>query len=429
MMMGAAAMAQWGVNAARGVAPGGARPTPAKTSLRTGARVAAPPDTTSANLKSLYDAHEWFALREAIQKTEAPALYHGAVGVAFNRHEAAERDLRKVIDDAPKSDAAFQAHEMLAEMFFREGQCKEFIAEVRAMALLKPNDHSEDSGRVFCAAVKNVDQKIVQDSSASSLLQMRDKYMLRVTINERQGYYGFDSGSSVSTMSESEAQRLGLVSKAAGTGGGAALRGVPIQAVVVPRLTIGKLTLANVAFAVFSDKQEPFADLPEGERGILGLPVLLAMKSFRWTRQGSFEIHPALEGGNATRQNLCLDGVAPCVQIECTGRHLTFGLDTGADSTSLYPKFAADFPALVKSEGQKVLDTGAGYDGTVTQSVIQLPQIALVVSRLDAVVHPVRILPRPLPNAGKEFYGNLGMDILGEGWTVTVDFQHMTLTM
>lgn len=380
------------------------------------------------DLKALYEAHDWFALRDAIQKAEAPALYRGAVEAAFNESGAAAKDLRKAITDSPKSEVAFEAHEMLAGIFFREAQCKEFMTQARAMALLRPDDHSEDAGRIFCGAVRNIDQTVVQDSGASSLLQMRDKYMLPVTINEKEGYYGFDSGSSVSTMSESEARRLGLVSKAAGTGGGAALRGVAIRAVVVPRLTIDHLTLSDVAFAVFSDKQEPFADLPEGQRGILGLPVLLAMKSFAWTRTGGFEIHPVSESGDLAQRNLCLDGVVPCVQVDCSGRQLTFGLDTGADSTTLYPKFAADFPALVKREGQKELHTGAGYDGTLTQSVIQLPEIVLVVGQFDAVVRPVRVLPRPLPNAAKEFYGNLGMDVLGEGSKVVVDFEHMTLT-
>jgi hypothetical protein len=314
-------------------------------------------------------------------------------------------------------------------MFFREGQCKESMAEVRAMALLRPDDHSEDGGKVFCEAVRNADQKVIQYSAAGPLLRMRDGYKLPVTVNAKLGYYGFDSGSNVSTMSESEARRLGLTSAAAGRGGGAALRGVPIHAVVVPRLVIGNLTLADVAFAVFSDEQEPFVDLPKGERGILGLPVLLAMKSFGWTRNGYFKIQSIAASATAGQANLCLDGVVPCVRVACTGKQLTFGLDTGADSTTLYPKFAADFADQVKREGRKEGHTGVGYDGTLTQSVIQLPEIALGVSHFDAIVHPVRIVPNALPNAAKEFYGNLGMDVLGEGHEVTVDFKNMVLTM
>jgi hypothetical protein len=408
---------------------GYASPAPTKASLRIATTVAGGVSNGSADLKGLYDAHRWFALREAIQKNDAPALYRGAVEAAFNQREMAERDLRKAIAAAPKSDDAFQAHEILAEMFFREGQCKEAVGEIDAMGLLRPKDHSEDGGKIFCDAVNDADQKVVQDSTATAHLQMRDGDMLPVTVKGKQGYYGFDSGSSVSTMSESETRRLGLASAAAGTGAGTALRGVPIQAVVVPRLVIGNITLSDVAFAVFSDKQEPFTGLPEGERGILGLPVLLAMKSFRWAKQGSFEIHPAMARASGVRPNLCLEGVAPAVRIEYAGRELVFGLDTGADATTLYPKFAADFAELVRREGRRESRTGAGYDGTLTQTVTRLPEIALRVGGMDTILRPAEIVERPGPNAGVQFYGNLGMDVMGQAREVTVDFQRMTLTL
>lgn len=415
-------------NAARGPAPSGASSVESKAMLQNGGAVANA-HKESTDLKSLYDEHEWFALRDAIQKTEAPLLYRGAVEAAFNEDGIAEKDLRKVIAAAPKSDEAFQLHEMLAEMFFRESQCKDFMAEFRALALLRPNGHSEDGGRIFCEAVKDADLKVIQDSPASGFLQMRDGYTLPVTVNGKPGYYGFDSGSNISTMSKSEAKRLGLASTAAGSGGGAALRGVPIQAVVVPRLVIGNIVLSDVAFAVFSDKQEPFADLPEGERGILGLPVLLAMKSFRWTKQGSFEIHPTVREIIIPRPNICLDGVIASVQVQYVGRLLTFGLDTGADGTALYPKFAADFAGLVKKEGRRESVTGSGYDGTVTQEVIRLPEVKLSVGSFGAIVRHPTIASHIMPNATEQFYGNLGMDVLRQAREVTIDFQHMTLTL
>lgn len=464
MLMAGIATAQAKSNATRGVASGGAttpnanqsafgdpgwRPAPtkgvassagfllqerasnaaAKDSSQNSATVPARAGKGRVDFESLYEAHKWFALRDAMRSMEAPLLYRGAVEAAFNEDGIAEKDLRKLIAAAPNSDEAFEAHEMLAEVFFRRSQCKEFMAEVHALALLRPNDHSEDAGRIFCEAVKDVDLRVIQDFDGSSHLQMRDGNMVPVSVNGKRGYYGFDSGSSISTMSESEARRLGLASAAAGRGGGAALRGVPIQAVVVPRLVVGNITLSDVAFAVFSDKQEPFADLPEGERGILGLPVLLAMKSFRWTKQGSFEIHPALENTSVQPPNLCLDGVMPCVSVTYARRQLTFGLDTGADATTLYPRFATDFAELVKREGRKELSTGAGYDGAVTQSVIRLPELAFSVGGFDATLRPVRIFPHVGPNATEHSYGNLGMDVMGQAREVTIDFQSMTLTL
>lgn len=381
-----------------------------------------------SNLTSLYDARQWFALRDAIQNVHAPPLYRGAVEAAFNRPAAAARDLRRAVAASPKSGQAFQAHELLAEMFFREGHCTEAMAQAHAMADLKPGDQSENGGTVFCDAVGNVDQSISQDAGPISL-QMRDGYMLPVTANGKKGYYGFDTGSIFSTMSESEAERLGLAPRPAGIGSGAAGKGIAIRAVVVPRLIIGEVMLNNVAFVVFPDKQEPFTDLHVGERGILGLPVLLALRSVRWTRNGVFQIRPAGGGTSVLSPNICLDGVIPAVQVQFQGRKLTFGLDTGADGTILYQKFASEFVDLVKREGQKGSKTSAGYDGTLTQEVIRLPQIAIQVGGFATTLRPAQIVSHLQPNATPDYYGNLGMDIMGRPREATLDFQRMTLTL
>lgn len=382
----------------------------------------------ASNLKSLYDGHNWFALRAAILNANAPPLYRGAVEAAFNQPAAAARDLSRAIKASPKSEQAYQAHELLAEMFFREGQCTEAMAQAHAMAGLKPGDQSEDGGTVFCGAVGNVDQSINKDSRPISL-QMKDGYMLPVIVNGKHAYYGFDTGSIFSTMSESEAQRLGLDARPAGTASGVAGRGVTIRAVVVRRLTIGNSVLNNVAFVVFPDTQEPFADLPASERGILGLPVLLALRSVRWTKKGAFQIHPAAADTKALPPNVCLDGVIPAVQVQFQGRKLIFGLDTGVDRTILYQKFAAEFAGLVKRAGQERSKTSAGYDGTLTQSVIRLPQIAIQVGGLDTTLRPADIASHLQPNATPSYYGNLGMDIMGRPREVTLNFREMTLTL
>jgi hypothetical protein len=47
----------------------------------------------SPDLRALYDAHRWFALRDAIAHGQAPLLYRGVVEAVFN--DARERPTRK----------------------------------------------------------------------------------------------------------------------------------------------------------------------------------------------------------------------------------------------------------------------------------------------------------------------------------------------
>ena len=368
-----------------------------------------------SNLQSLFDAHEWFALGDAIKTADASPLYRGAVEAAFNQSQKAEKNLRRVIDTSPKSEDAYRAHELLTGIFVRE------------MSLLRPEDDSFQSARTFCESLANPNEEVTKNSASSRLL-MRDGNMVPISIAGKMANYGFDTGSNVSTMSELEAKRLGLIAESAGIGGGVGGPGVPIRAVVVPRLMIGNIVLSHVAFAVFSDKQEPFADLPIGERGILGLPVLLALKSFRWTKDGVFEIGPVLKNTDPHEPNLCFEGVTPAAQIEFDHSRLIFGFDTGADRTVLYPKFAADFPSLVKSVGEKDTIKTSGYDGSVEEETVRLPHVAFRIGNFDATLRPAQIVSHPYPNAG-EFDGNLGMDLLAQAREVTVDFQSMTLTL
>jgi hypothetical protein len=66
------------------------------------------------NVRSLYDGHHWFALRNLVMRGRISGFYRGAVQCAFNRPKAAKQDLGAVIRDAPHSADAYEAHSLLA---------------------------------------------------------------------------------------------------------------------------------------------------------------------------------------------------------------------------------------------------------------------------------------------------------------------------
>jgi len=55
------------------------------------------------SLKSLYESHRWFELRDSVQKGAAPLFYQGAVACAFNDLHDCEKKLAKVIKSEPHS--------------------------------------------------------------------------------------------------------------------------------------------------------------------------------------------------------------------------------------------------------------------------------------------------------------------------------------
>lgn len=100
------------------------------------------------------------------------------------------------------------------------------------------------------------------------------------TINGRPATYAFDTGNFAVTVSLSEAKRLGLRMYA--TEANVKVNGVSVQVAIADRFAVGDFRFKSVAFIVFPDDQEPFSDMPVGERGIVGLPTLLAFGNFSW---------------------------------------------------------------------------------------------------------------------------------------------------
>jgi hypothetical protein len=92
-----------------------------------------------------------------------------------------------------------------------------------------------------------------------------------------------DSGANISTISESEARRLGLKIESASDS--APLTGIiggfSYKLATLNRLEIGGATLRNVAFLVVGDDHLPFTELPKGQQAILGISVLLGLRTMR----------------------------------------------------------------------------------------------------------------------------------------------------
>ena len=94
---------------------------------------------TGDSLRSLYDQHRYFELRDAIKGQNAPALYVGTVASAFNNTKRAGKYLRRVIKLEPTSDNAYEAYEQLACLYARLGRNREAVQQFNRMLAIKPN--------------------------------------------------------------------------------------------------------------------------------------------------------------------------------------------------------------------------------------------------------------------------------------------------
>lgn len=389
-------------------------------------------DQRAAELKTLYDAHDWFQLRDAAGAGNAPAFYQGVAACAFNRLKDCERNLHSAIQSAPHSDEAYKAHEVLDYAYQRAGAYGRAFSELNELLKAKPDAADVQNARTFYAGFSRYpDQTVAASLPAKVRYRIDDGNMfIPVTINGKSANYMIDTGANLSTISVSEAKRLGMTIHAMTAKGYDATGGeVAFRTAVADRLQIGNFRLRNVAFLVMGDDQQPFVDTAQDQRGILGLPVLLALQTVRWRRDGTFEGGVQLKRNGIPAPNLCFEGGDLVTQAEFGKRKISLQVDTGAETTRLWPSFAQDFASVVDPFRKNDSTEVGGVGRNVQLESIQVPEIALRVGGAAVILHPASVLLKQTTDASQWRHGNLGLDLLNQARVVTIDFKAMTLTL
>ncbi len=384
----------------------------------------------AGELKALYEAHRWFALRDVVANIDAPVFYRGAVACVFNDLAGCETTLRPIIDSAPGSPDALEANGLLTYAYQRAGRYREALAQVHAMLRAAPEARGVENARaMFAGWSRSGNQSVTTRGAASLTYRMKDgNLFIPVSVNGRTGSYILDTGAAFSTVSESEARRVGMTVEDVGAQGKDSTgRSLGMKLAVADRLTAGGIELRHVAFLVLRDDQQPLVNLPAGERGVVGLPAILAFGTLRWTADGRLDIgFPA--GPRATASaNLCFEGGAAVTDGRVGDSRVTLTVDTGAGKSDLSPLFAKDFAALVNQAGIRESRRVTGVGHSVELDAVSLPEVTLRIGGFDTRLRPAHVV---LEDIGEPWsHGRVGLDVLRQAQTVTFDFAAMQLTL
>jgi hypothetical protein len=385
-------------------------------------------DDDDASLKSLFEAHRWFELREAVEKGGAPAFYQGAVACAFNDLHRCEKKLSPVIKSRPQSHDTIEAHRLLASASLRRGRYRLALAQADAVIALKPGDSGVLGDRPLLAILSQFpEQEVVR--RRATMLQLQEAG-LPIWVNGVKATYWFDTGANVSAISESEAKRFGLrvVASPIEIGDVTGTK-FDSRVGVADEVSIGSIRLRHVVFLVLSDSQPPFNQLTPGEGGLIGLPVILALQRLVWGADKKFEIGSKSSDTAVPHADMCFDGQHPVTQIQYEHRQLLFTLDTGATNTDLYPPFAAAFPELIRMAEKSDAYKMEGAGGARNMDAAILKSLRLSIGGFPVVLSPAGVLLTHTVEESKFFHGNLGIDLLQQAHKTTFDFKAMTLTL
>lgn len=384
-----------------------------------------------SDLQSLYDSHQWFKLREAMP-IDAPPFYRGAVACAFNHLREAESHFQTVIRSAPESEQAFDSYAMLANLYLRAGQYRQALAQLKGMIAIKPDDaDAKDALPTFTALARYPDLAVNQGNVSTLRYKLKDgNLFLPLSIDGKPASYIFDTGANFSAISAGEAKRLGLAVDEGVSSGTDSTGGKIVSRTAVAReLKIGEFQLENVPFLVFSDDRQPFADLPLGQRGVIGIPVLIALQSLRWSNDGTFEIGFPFRDMPAGSSNICFDDLMPIVEAQFQSHTINFVLDTGATTSYLWPLFAKEFADTVGTRGKKSSRRVTGVGGSVRVEEIRFPAIALRMGAFETFLRPAHILLKQTASTSQWYHGSIGLDVLSQAHRVGIDFKSLFLVL
>lgn len=371
----------------------------------------------TADLKALYEAHRWFELRDAVAGGSAPALYRGAVAAAFNQVREAESALRPLVEDGSDSET-LEAGQWLSYLYLRAGQYQKSAALVDADSAM---------GKMIAALPDQSVSKFETSTVSSRIYQHR--LFVPASIGSGQVEFFVDSDANFSFLSESEARHLGLtVRESKATAAGVTGQETGFRVAVAGELRIGNVQLRNVAFLVLADSEEVFRNLQLSQQGAIGIPVLLALRTVRFDRQGNFEVGARLQNAKNAGAPLGFDAADPIVRTEFGGQGVPAILDTGAAVTEIWPPFARQFPDIVNSR-QTSSETENGFGGKSQVAQVVVPDIKMWVGGLDLHLRPAHVLLAQTVPDSQWYYARLGLDALHLAQQVTIDFDSLTLTL
>jgi hypothetical protein len=371
--------------------------------------------------------HSWAAVSQELGGRSSK-LCEGVADVAAGKPAIGREVLLRVIKDAPRSDAAYEAHEALLSFYGRTGQFRKAAREVRALLAIHPNEQDVlDTEPLFEALGRFPDMTVSDRTPVSFPASATNRTLVfPFTTNGQGGAFYLDTGANFSVISDAEARALDLTvvpvssEMMAITG-----RTVPIYLTQMKELRIGSIRLRNVPFFVMPAAKPPFNGMPVRAQGLFGIQVAIAVQTVRLHSDGQLDLAFAGEPP-ADAPHLTFDGLMPVLHVAFQGKPIAFTFDTGAEHSTLNAVFARDFPDVVKL-GAKKDYTDLGFGGAAQIRSIELPSWSIELDRKTATARAIPVLLEKTTDTSEWAAGNLGIDLLRQVEPFTIDFRNMQL--
>ena len=374
------------------------------------------------------DGRQWI---DSTPPADASALVRAAAAAARNEDAAAESLLTAILQKQPTSESARRAYQLLSRIYLRRGQYHRAITNLDGWVRAFPGDDDVRKEKADIEQFRGLPDQI-NGSSARMTSTHGDgsDFAAPLRINGTPANYLLDTGAWISVMTEAEAKRAHLtIRDSQGTLADSSGQGAKVRTAIVKELALGTRRFRDVSFAILPDV-EPWRSMSPGRGGILGIPILLALECMRWHRTGTWEFGCSGDAASAQPPNMVFFGNHLLLSAVVRGSRQFLALDTGAETTDLNVNFARTFADDVQRDGVKGTTSVAGVGGVTEVTSVTMPEVVFEIAGSPAPLRSANVSLQENPAlGGRCCVGNIGLDVLVQKGTLTIDFANMTLRL
>jgi hypothetical protein len=398
-------------------------------------------DTQSAvyfkQADSLLKQKDYFRARDYVTAHQAhfSPLHKNVLGAyidnVFNRAAASNKQIATVLkeyDDALNDSLKMDLlrikqlnHVRLYEYTEAHLTINRILENYPALLTFDDIEDYKNTGKLWLMLSGMPEQTLTQ-SGTTTLKMNRDKAGL-ANLATKSGTnnidFIFDTGANISTVTESTAKAFNMSLLGEGIEVGAITGKTVISKIAVcPEFSIGNITIKNAAFLVLPDDALAFPQIGYQINGIIGFPVIEAMKEIQITQNDEFIVPK--EKTKFTEQNMALDFLNPVININ--GEYYTF--DSGATNTSLYKKYMAKHASEIEGTYSLTELEFGGAGGSLSKKGYKIVFRPIVAGR-QLTINDTDLFTE---NVGREenlFYGNIGQDVIKQFTKMTLNFESM----
>ncbi|MEY8760543.1 aspartyl protease family protein [Chryseobacterium tongliaoense] len=379
--------------------------------------------------KNFFKAGELFSQNKKNLSEEYQYFFGAVLDNAFNKPESSNQKILKLatLKTALPDSLMFKIYRIkednCVKLYDYSGAKNAVENTLKKYGKTLPEDEKKDlqnNLKIWSALENEPKQKVIinADTRLKMVKDAANLKNLQIKSGDDEMNFIFDTGANISTVSRSVAQRLKMKIIPADIDV-QAVTGATVKAdlALCKKMSLGNIVIENAVFLVFEDAALSFPQIKYQINGILGFPVIEALKEVQITRDDYFFV-PRHETKISLPSNLAINGLSPLIYID--GKHFTF--DTGATQTILYSTFYTENKAELEKQYQPVSIMMGGAGGTAEHEGFKIDHTFHILGK-SISLKGISVLKKSIHD--QTVYGNIGQDVIRQFGKMTLNFDRM----